>query len=88
MEKQRFQRLIKAAVAGGVILLTFLIVVLIFQVIVLVQTQRKLNAMRDAEKEYRRMIDEAEDEIEIWRSEEKIKDAAREYYGFRSGKGK
>ena len=86
MEKQRFQRLIKAAVAGGVILLTFLIVVLVFQLIVLAQTHKKLNALRDAEKEYRRIIEETEDQIEIWRSEEKIKDAAREYYGFRSGR--
>ena len=86
MEKQRFQRLIKAAVAGGVILLTFLVVVLVFQLIVLAQTHKKLNALRDAEKEYRRIIEETEDQIEIWRSEEKIKDAAREYYGFRSGR--
>ena len=71
-----------AGVAAAVVLLAFLLVVIAFQMVCLLQAKKELSDLQKTEKEYERLINETQDEIDVWLEEWKIEEAARKY-GFR-----
>ena len=82
MTEKRARRLVSAGVAAAVVLLSFLLMVAVFQMICLFQAKKELSALRKTKEEYDRLIEETQDEIDVWMKEWKIEEAARKY-GFR-----
>lgn len=82
MTEKRARRLVSAGVAAAVVLLAFLLVVIAFQMVCLLQAKKELSDLQKTEKEYERLINETQDEIDVWLEEWKIEEAARKY-GFR-----
>jgi len=82
MTEKRARRLVSAGVAAAVTLLVFLLAVIVFQMICLLQAKKELSDLKKTEKEYERAINETQDEIDLWLEEWKIEEAARKY-GYR-----
>ena len=86
MTEKRARRLVSAGVAAAVVLLAFLLVVIAFQMVCLLQAKKELSDLKKTEKEYERLINETQDQIDVWLEEWKIEEAARKY-GFRKNAG-
>ncbi len=78
MTAEKLRKIIVASVASAVVLLVVLLTVLVFQMICLMQKNKTLNALKEAEQKYEDSNADKEDEIAAWLEDWKIMEAAWE----------
>ncbi len=78
MPAEKLKKLIVSSVVTAVLLLFILLSIMVYQMISIKTLQNKIDALEEQKQELLLEKSEAEDQIEIWLSEWKIDEKARE----------
>lgn len=78
MPAEKLKKLIVSSVVTAVLLLFILLSIMVYQMISIKTLQRKIDALEEQKEQLLVEKSETEDQIEIWLSEWKIDEKARE----------
>lgn len=87
MEEQKLRKIVAAAVSSALILLAVLLSVMIYQMILLGNGQKKIDELNAEIAELQEEKKDMQNRIEIWQTDWKIDERAREL-GYLFGKTK
>ena len=87
MEEQKLRKIVAAAVSSALILLAVLLSVMIYQMILLGNGQKKIDELNAEITELQEEKKDMQNRIEIWQTDWKIDERAREL-GYLFGKTK
>lgn len=78
MDGEKIKKIVSASVVTGVVLLFILMTVLIWQLVLVARTKSQIKALQQEILVLEEERDETQDEIDLWLTEWKIEDRARE----------
>lgn len=84
MNESKMKKIIGASVACGILLLSILLSITLYQIILRVRTSQQIERLEEQKRQLQEERKNTEDEIEIWMQDWKIDEIARElgyYYG-------
>ncbi|MBO6263710.1 MAG: hypothetical protein IJ706_08825 [Clostridia bacterium] len=85
MSEERMRRIISAGVSAGVLLLTALLAIMIFQLVSLGVKNAEVNRLREEITRLEEEIDQKNQGIDVWSQEWKVEERARQL-GYVNGK--
>lgn len=78
MEEQKLKRIIAASVSTAVMLLVIFLVIMVYQMILLSKGRNEVNDLNEEIARLERLKSDTENQIEIWQTDWKIDERARE----------
>lgn len=79
MNKEREKKLVMACTIAGVLLVFFLFCVIIYQIVTINVTKKRINNYQQKIEEYQNVIDKAQKDLDWYKSDIYLDFAAREY---------
>lgn len=78
MKIDKLKRIAASVTAAAVLLLVILLSIMVYQIVYIKAKEREINALESEIERLEKQNEQTEDNIEIWLSEWKIKERARE----------